>query len=121
MESDKPGGIMSHTIPAFRLPDDVLEREIKGMIVPGMTFKYGQTLGKDVTIEGLKSDYHALFLSPGLAAGPCRRDLLVRFRQPRIERKVPDIRRGDRAPVQFRCVCPAQVPQGLGSMGFPEG
>jgi NADPH-dependent glutamate synthase beta subunit-like oxidoreductase len=64
-----PGGMLTHAVPAFRLPDEIVEREIAGMTVPGMSFQYGKALGKDFSIADLEANYRAVFLAPGLWSG----------------------------------------------------
>jgi phytoene dehydrogenase-like protein len=64
-----PGGMLSHAVPAFRLRDEIVEREIEGLSLPGMTFQYGKALGKDFSVGDLEAKYHAVFLAPGLWSG----------------------------------------------------
>ncbi len=64
-----PGGMLTRTIPAFRLPADAVEREIKGMTLPGISFKYNKELGRNLTLKNLSNKYAAVFLAPGLWAG----------------------------------------------------
>jgi NADPH-dependent glutamate synthase beta subunit-like oxidoreductase len=61
--------MMSHAIPGFRLPDDVVRRELEGITLPNMIFKFGKSLGKDLWIDDLRSAYDAVFLAPGLWKG----------------------------------------------------
>jgi NADH-quinone oxidoreductase subunit F len=68
-KSGQSGGMMTQAIPSFRLPADVVERELEGMTVPGISFHYGKALGKEVTVQGLTDDYDAAFLAPGLWSG----------------------------------------------------
>jgi NADPH-dependent glutamate synthase beta subunit-like oxidoreductase len=65
----KPGGVLSHAVPAFRLPEGIVRREIQGLTLPGMRFQYDQTLGKDFTVADLQRQYAAVFLAPGLGTG----------------------------------------------------
>ena len=61
------GGMMSVGIPEYRLPRDVISREIKVIQDMGVEIKTGVTFGKDVTLESLKQDgYQAVFLATGL-------------------------------------------------------
>jgi len=61
------GGMMSVGIPEYRLPRDVLSREIKVIQDMGVEIKTGITFGKDVTLKSLKKDgYKAVFLATGL-------------------------------------------------------
>ncbi len=68
-KASRPGGMLNHAIPAFRLGDDVVEREIEGLTVPGMRFHGGKALGEDFSVEDLEGDYQAVFLAPGLWSG----------------------------------------------------
>lgn len=68
-QAAKPGGIPALAVPSFRLPGQVLEREIQGLTLPGMNYHCGTALGKDVSVADLERDYHALFLAPGLGVG----------------------------------------------------
>jgi carotene isomerase len=68
-KGEKPGGMLSHAVPTFRLPEEVLEGELSGVVVPGMRFHFGKALGKDVSVAELEERYDAVFLAPGLWAG----------------------------------------------------
>ncbi len=64
-----PGGMLGRAVPTFRLPEEVLQREIEGLAISGVSFKYNRAFGKDVTVRDLMGQYHAAFLAPGLWAG----------------------------------------------------
>jgi NADPH-dependent glutamate synthase beta subunit-like oxidoreductase len=64
-----PGGMVGRAVPSFRLPREVVERELKGLMLPSISYKYNMALGTDVTVEGLMEEYNAAFLAPGLWAG----------------------------------------------------
>ncbi len=66
---NKPGGMMSHCIPSCRLGDDILSREIGDMTLPGMNYKFGMELGKDIMLDELRDEYPAIFIAPGLWSG----------------------------------------------------
>jgi len=68
-KAKSPGGMLSHSIPTFRLPVDVVERELRGVMVPGISIEYGKALGEDFTATDLTNEYDAVFLAPGLWAG----------------------------------------------------
>ena len=57
---------------------------------------------------------------PRLAASGGRHGLLVRFRQSRPERPLPDLRRRHRAAAELRDLRPAPLPDGLGRLDVPE-
>jgi NADPH-dependent glutamate synthase beta subunit-like oxidoreductase len=65
----KPGGVLSHAIPGFRLPDDVIDRELAAIHHPGMSYRLGVELGPDVALSELERDYDAVFLAAGLSRG----------------------------------------------------
>ena len=68
-KASKPGGMMSHVIPEFRLPGEVVEKEIAGAGGPGISYQFGKTLGTDINVTDLEKDYDAVFLAPGLWSG----------------------------------------------------
>ncbi len=59
------GGMLRYGIPQYRLPKDILDREIKCIENMGVEFKYSHKLGRDITVESLKSQYDAVFLAIG--------------------------------------------------------
>jgi NADH-quinone oxidoreductase subunit F len=67
IESEKqPGGMLVSCIPAYRLPRDVLRREMETLLDGNITLKCGITLGRDITIdELLKGSFKAVFLAIG--------------------------------------------------------
>ena len=62
---DEPGGMLRYGIPAFRLPREVLAREIDAVRALGGEFRMRQRLGRDVTLDGLRRDFDAVFLAIG--------------------------------------------------------
>ncbi len=62
----RAGGMMRYGIPGYRLPVDVLDREIRDILDLGIEFRPNQTLGRDFTLYQLKGDgYDAVFLGVG--------------------------------------------------------
>ncbi|MBR2875743.1 MAG: FAD-dependent oxidoreductase, partial [Clostridia bacterium] len=61
----KAGGMLRYGIPAYRLPKDVLDKEIENIEKMGAVFKYGKKLGKDFTVADLKAEYDAVFIATG--------------------------------------------------------
>ncbi|RLC70888.1 MAG: glutamate synthase [Chloroflexi bacterium] len=55
---------MMRLIPEYRLPKEVLEREIAAIVATGVEVKTGVRLGVDVSLDDLK-DYAAVFLAVG--------------------------------------------------------
>ena len=63
----KPGGMMRYGIPFYRLPEDVLEREINQVLSVGIELETGKKLGRDFDLSTLKADgYEAVFIATGL-------------------------------------------------------
>ncbi|MFW6363157.1 MAG: NADH-ubiquinone oxidoreductase-F iron-sulfur binding region domain-containing protein [Spirochaeta sp.] len=62
----RPGGMLVQTIPAYRLPREVLAREIRMIEQMGVKIHTESRLGRDFTLEDLRSrGYEAVFLSMG--------------------------------------------------------
>jgi formate dehydrogenase beta subunit len=63
---NQAGGMMRYGIPRYRLPADVLDREIQEVLDLGVDLRFNQTLGKDFSLDQLKDDgYAAVFLPVG--------------------------------------------------------
>ena len=64
------GGMMAVGIPEYRLPRNMLQREIDIIQELGVEIKTGVTFGKDVTFDSLKAEgFAAVFMAIGLHAG----------------------------------------------------
>jgi NADH-quinone oxidoreductase subunit F len=62
----KPGGMMFAAIPAYRLPREVIEREIDALLDENITLKLNTALGGQITIDGLFNDgFKAVFVAIG--------------------------------------------------------
>jgi len=63
----KTGGMLRYGIPEYRLPKKVLDSQIKYIADMGVEFQTGVTIGKDITIAGLKDKgYTAVFVAVGM-------------------------------------------------------
>ena len=61
------GGMIAVGIPEYRMPRDILAKEIKVIESLGVEIKTNVTFGKDLTLKALKDQgYKALFLATGL-------------------------------------------------------
>jgi NADPH-dependent glutamate synthase beta subunit-like oxidoreductase len=65
----KPGGMLTWAIPRYRLPEAVVDAEIGRIVDLGVTLKLGVTVGKDVSLDGLKKDHKAVYVALGAQAG----------------------------------------------------
>lgn len=62
----KPGGMLMYGIPSYRLPKDILNREIKRITDLGVEIKTGITFGKDITSDSLtEKGYKAILMAIG--------------------------------------------------------
>lgn len=66
----RPGGMLVQTIPAYRLPREILAREIRMIEGMGVTIETGKRLGKDFTLAQLREQgYEAVFIGVGTPSG----------------------------------------------------
>lgn len=63
------GGMMRLGIPEYRLPRDLIRREVEFIEHLGVEIRLGVEIGTDVTFAGLRADYDAVFLAPGCRRG----------------------------------------------------
>ena len=59
------GGLLSHGIPDFRLPRDVLSKTIQKVLDLGVKVYYKEELGKNLQLDRLEKEYDAILLSFG--------------------------------------------------------
>ena len=62
---EKAGGMLRYGIPQFRLPKEILDREIAHFVKMGIEFRFNQELGKDFTMESLRKEYDAVIVCAG--------------------------------------------------------
>lgn len=62
---EAPGGMVRYGIPSYRLPRHIIDEEAKVIEDLGATFKFNTRLGRDITMDGLKADYDAVYLALG--------------------------------------------------------
>jgi NADH-quinone oxidoreductase subunit F len=63
------GGMLYAGIPEYRLPRDVLNREIDMVRKAGVEIKTGTAIGRDVSFEDLQKEYKAVFVATGAHKG----------------------------------------------------
>ena len=65
----RPGGMLVQAIPAYRLPREILAREIRMIEQLGVTIETGKKLGKDFSLNDLKDQgYDAAYVATGASA-----------------------------------------------------
>ncbi|PCI41325.1 MAG: oxidoreductase [Rhodospirillaceae bacterium] len=65
----KPGGMPRYGIPEYRMPYDMLDRDIGVIEAMGVEIKCNTRIGKDIQMDDLKKDYDATVLAIGLHLG----------------------------------------------------
>ncbi len=66
----RPGGMLVQTIPAYRLPREILAREIRMIENLGVDIETNKKLGRDFLVQDLRDQgYDALFISIGSPKG----------------------------------------------------
>lgn len=63
------GGLLASAIPSYRLPRTVLSGELERLLSIGITFMPRNRLGRDFTLDELRSDHRAVFLGVGNQRG----------------------------------------------------
>ncbi len=61
----EPGGMLRYSIPAYRLPKDVLAAQIEAYRAMGITFVPNSVLGGKLTLKKLRKDFDGVFLATG--------------------------------------------------------
>ena len=61
----RPGGMLNQGIPAFRLPRDIIDREIEQVRRCGVEIRSGVEVGRDVTLTDLLAQHDAVVLAGG--------------------------------------------------------
>ncbi len=59
------GGALATAIPEYRLPRDVLDRDLQRIKNLGVTFRTGVQIGVDISFEQIQSDFEAIYLAVG--------------------------------------------------------
>jgi dihydropyrimidine dehydrogenase (NAD+) subunit PreT len=65
---EKAGGVLTYGIIPSRLPQDVVDHDIKMVKDLGVKFVFNTKVGKDITIDELKKNFSAIFVGAGLWA-----------------------------------------------------
>jgi len=65
----EPGGMLRVGIPEYRLPKEIVRKEIGYIQKLGVEIRTGVQVGKDILLEELRKDYAALFIAAGAHGG----------------------------------------------------
>jgi heterodisulfide reductase subunit A-like polyferredoxin len=66
---EEPGGMLRYGIPAYRLPREILRKEIDYIRRLGVEIKTGVRVGEDISFTDIRKDYQAVFVGAGAQAG----------------------------------------------------
>jgi len=61
----KLGGMLRYGIPDYRLPQDVLDKDIQYILDTGVETVMDTCVGQEITIDSLKKEYDAVYMSIG--------------------------------------------------------
>lgn len=61
----KPGGVLLYGIPEFRLPNAIVEAEVRALQDMGVTFVMNTLVGRAMTLSELRETHDAVFLGTG--------------------------------------------------------
>ncbi len=61
----RPGGMLNQGIPEFRLPRDIIDREIGQILDLGIEIHCNRAIGPDLTLSGLLADFDAVVMAAG--------------------------------------------------------
>jgi len=65
----EPGGMSAIGIPDYRLPRDIIQREVDFIQALGVTLNYNTLVGKDITLSEIEREYDAVFIAIGAQLG----------------------------------------------------
>lgn len=64
-QRQKLGGMLRYGIPSYRLPREILDKEIGTILSTGIKVNTGITIGKDISIMDLRQKYDAIYIAIG--------------------------------------------------------
>lgn len=65
---EKPGGLNEYGIASYKSVDDFAQSEVDWILaIGGIDLRCGQRLGREVTLDGLRGEFDAVFLGMGLS------------------------------------------------------
>ena len=62
---DRAGGLLTYGIPPYRLPKDVVDRQVEALVKTGIQLQLNKKLGKDIKVDDLAESFDAVFLACG--------------------------------------------------------
>ena len=77
-KADRIGGLLRYGIPDFKMEKEVIDRRLQQMSAEGVVFKTNLNVGKEYSIETLRSEFDAILLATGAMVS---RDLMIPGRE----------------------------------------
>ena len=68
-QAPNPGGWLRYGIPEYRLPNDILDKEVDNITDMGVNIYYNHKLGDNLSYKALKYKYDAIMLAIGSQKG----------------------------------------------------
>ncbi len=65
----RAGGMLYYGIPPYRLPRDVLQKEVDRILALGVELSLSTVVGRDISYDDLKKEYRAIFVGIGAHKG----------------------------------------------------
>ncbi len=62
---EEPGGVLTYGIPPYRLPKDIVKKQISALAESGIIFRTGPADGRIEDIRKISGDYDAVFMATG--------------------------------------------------------
>ena len=62
---EEAGGVLTYGIPAYRLPKEVVKKQVKAIAGMGVQFKFKVKIGKELQLSELEKEYAAVFCATG--------------------------------------------------------
>jgi NADPH-dependent glutamate synthase beta subunit-like oxidoreductase len=66
---EKPGGMLRYGIPTYRLPEAVLDGEIRKILDLGITLKCNTRVGDEISFEEVREKFDAIYVAVGAHKG----------------------------------------------------
>lgn len=64
-KTTQAGGMLEHAIPAYRLPKDVVGRQVAALRNMGIEFQLNASVGRDLGVDELSAQFDAVFVATG--------------------------------------------------------
>ena len=64
-----PGGLLTTSVPLYRLDREVVMQEIEDLAEMGIEFRYGVDVGQDITLQELRDAHDAVVVAVGYSGG----------------------------------------------------